>query len=102
MGRILGVRVPDGMLTRANWNAVKTEMEENVEFVVELIDETTVDFYAPYGMSIDSVTNILNSPTTTIQVADQSYTLGNSISSGAKINVQVSTAAVIRLNVTKS
>ena len=102
MAKIMGINIPAGILNKNNWNDARTEMEETPKFVVELIDETTVDFYAPYGMSIDSVTNILNSPTTTIQVADQSYTLGNSISSGAKINVQVSTAAVIRLNVTKS
>tara|TARA_R110001599_G_scaffold138383_4_gene317696 strand:+ start:6697 stop:6951 length:255 start_codon:yes stop_codon:yes gene_type:complete len=70
-------------------------------FIVELIDETSVDFYAPYVMSIGSITNILNSPTTTIKVADLSYNLGASISAGVKITVEVSTAAVIRLNATK-
>lgn len=102
MAKIMGISIPDGILTKTTWNDARTEMEENPEFIVELIDETSIDFYAPYAMSIDSVTNILNSPTTTIRVADQGYTLGNSISAGAKINVQVSTAAVIRLNSTKS
>ena len=71
------------------------------KYTVELIDALTVDFYAPYNLSIDSVTNILNSPTTTIKDDGVSYTLGNTIASGSKITVTVNTAAVVTLNATR-
>jgi hypothetical protein len=66
-------------------------------YTVELIDVLTVDFYAPLSFSVDSVTDILNAPTTTILVAGAAYTLGTSIAIGAKITVTVSTAAVVQL-----
>lgn len=71
------------------------------KYTVELIDALTVDFYAPYNLSIDSVTNILNSPTTTLKDDGVSYTLGNTIASGSKITVTVNTAAVVTLNATR-
>jgi len=81
----------------------KTTVQDVAEFVtapiytVELIDVLTVDFYAPLSFSIDSVTDIVNAPTTTILVAGSAYTLGTSIATGAKITVTVSTAAVVQL-----
>lgn len=72
-----------------------------IQYTVELIDALTVDFYAPYNLQINSVTNILNSPTTTILDDGASYTLGATIASGSKITVTVNTAAVVTLNVEK-
>ena len=72
-----------------------------IKYTIELIDALTVDFYAPYNLSIDSVTNILNAPTTTLQDDNVAYTLGNTIASGSKITVTVNTAAVVTLNVTR-
>ena len=66
-----------------------------------MVDAQTVDFYAPFEMSIDSITNILAVPTTTIQVAGAAYTLGDTIIAGRAITVDVDVAAVIRLNATK-
>ena len=80
---------------------VKTYIQSKPEFVVELVDAQTVDFYAPFEMSIDSVTDILAAPTTTIQVAGAAYTLGDTIIAGRAITVDVDIAAVIRLNATK-
>lgn len=71
------------------------------KYTVELIDALTVDFYAPYNLSIDSVTNILNSPTTTLKDDGSTYTLGATIASGSKITVTVNTAAVVTLNATR-
>ena len=71
------------------------------KYTVELIDALTVDFYAPYNLSIDSVTNILNSPTTTLKDDGATYTLGATIASGSKITVTVNTAAVVTLNATR-
>ena len=72
------------------------------DFAIEFMSGVlTLDFYAPYQFKINSVTNLLNSPTTTILVAGASYTLGTNITAGSKITVTVSTASVIRLNGTK-
>ena len=53
-------------------------------------------------MKINSVTNILNSPTTTIQDDNVAYVLGATIAAGSKITVTVNTAAVVNLNITKA
>jgi hypothetical protein len=72
------------------------------EIVVELMDDLTINFYAPNAMSIDSINNILNVPTTTVTAGGQAYTLGTTIAQGSKISVTVSTASVIKLNITNS
>ena len=70
-------------------------------FTVELIGTVlTVDFYAPKAMRINTVTNLVFSPTTTLQVNNVAYTLTNLIAIGAKVTVTVSTASVINLNAT--
>ena len=71
------------------------------KYTIELMDALTVDFYAPYALKIDSVTNILNAPTTTLKDDGVAYTLGNTIASGSKITVTVTTAAVVTLNATR-
>jgi len=71
------------------------------KFTIELIDALTTDFYAPYNLSIDSVTNILNSPTITIQDDGAAYTLGNTIASGSRITITANTASVVTLNATR-
>lgn len=72
-----------------------------IVYTVELIAALTVDFYAPYNMKINSVTNITNSPTTTLQVGGVAYVLGNNINAGARITVTVNTVGVVNLNITK-
>ena len=72
-----------------------------IQYTVELISALTVDFYAPYNMIITSVSNVLNSPTITIQDDNVAYTLGNTIAIGSKITVTASVASVINLNITK-
>jgi hypothetical protein len=70
-------------------------------YTIELIDALTVDFYAPYDLKINSISNVLNSPSVTLQDDGAAYTLTNTISIGSKITVAVNTAAVINLNITK-
>jgi hypothetical protein len=72
-----------------------------LQYTVELIDSLTVDFYAPYNMAITSVSNVLNSPTITIQDDGSAYTLGNTIAIGSKLTITASTASVVNLNITK-
>jgi hypothetical protein len=86
-----------------NWSSVGATHTLNVpiKYTIELIDALTVDFYAPYNLSIGSVTNILNSPTITIQDDGAAYTLGNTIASGSRITITANTASVVTLNVTR-
>jgi hypothetical protein len=77
-------------------------INQSLVYTIELIAALTVDFYAPYNMKINSVTNILNSPTTTILDDNVAYTLTNTIAAGSKITVTVNTAAVVNLNITKA
>jgi hypothetical protein len=79
-------------------------VNSGIRWTVELIGATTVDVYAPYNLKINSVTNILNAPTTTLQDDGVTYTAGSgaTIASGSKITVTVSTAAVVTLNIVKA
>ena len=77
-------------------------VNQGLVYTIELIAALTVDFYAPYNMKINSVTNILNSPSTTIQDDNVAYVLGATIAAGSKITVTVNTASVVNLNITKA
>ena len=77
-------------------------VNSGIVYTIELIDVLTVDFYAPYDMKINSVTNIKNSPTTTLQDDGVAYTLTNTILLGSKVTVTVNTAGVVNLNITKA
>lgn len=77
-------------------------VNKGIVYTVELVDALTVNFYAPYNMKINSVSNILNSPTITIQDDGVAYTLTNTIASGSKITVTANTASVVNLNITKA
>ena len=77
-------------------------VNQGLVYTVELIAALTVDFYAPYNLKINSVSNVLNSPTTTIQDDNVAYVLGATIAAGSKITVTVNTAAVVNLNITKA
>ena len=57
--------------------------------------------FAPYNLSIDSVTNVTGSPTTNITSSGSPYTLGNAITVGTAINVTASVSSVINLNITR-
>lgn len=78
------------------------ESNSNIIYTIELIDVLTVDFYAPYNMKINTVSNILNVPITTIDDDNVAYVLTNTISAGSKVTVTVDTAAVVNLNITKA
>jgi hypothetical protein len=86
-----------------NWSSVTDTHTLNIpiKYTIELVNALTVDFYAPYNLSIGSITNILNAPTITIQDDGAAYTLGNTIASGSKITITASIASVVTLNVTR-
>ena len=74
----------------------------DIIFTIELVDALTVDFYAPYNLKINTVTNVFNAPTTTILDDGVSYTLTNTIAVGSVITVTVDTASVVNLNIVKA
>ena len=76
-------------------------IDASIQYTIELIDALTVDFYAPYNMSIDAVTNIRNSPTITLQDDGVAYTLGGTIAVGSKVTVTASVAGVCNLTISK-
>jgi autotransporter-associated beta strand protein len=67
-------------------------------FTIELIDELSVDFYAPADLKINTTTVISGSGTVSLQVNDSAYTLGTLINQGDKITISVNTASVVNLN----
>jgi hypothetical protein len=73
----------------------------NPIFTVELMSVLTITFYAPFDMSIDTVTAIVNAPTTTIQVNGSAYTLADPINIGDEIEVTVDIAGVVNLTTTR-
>jgi hypothetical protein len=77
-------------------------VNQGLVYTIELIAALTVDFYAPYNMKINTISNILNSPTITILDDGVAYTLTNTIASGSKITVTATTASVVNLNITKA
>jgi hypothetical protein len=74
----------------------------DIIFTIELVDALTVDFYAPYNLKINTVTNVFNAPTTTILDDGVAYTLTNTIAIGSKVTVTVDTASVVNLNIVKA
>lgn len=76
-------------------------INSGIKFTIELVDALTVDFYAPFALKINSISNVLNSPTISILNGGASYTLGNAISIGSKITITANTASVVNLNVAK-
>ena len=84
------------------YNGTGLWFNSGIVYTVELIDALTVDFYAPYDLKINTISNVLNSPTTTILDDGVAYTLTNTISIGSKITITANIAAVINLNITKA
>jgi hypothetical protein len=74
----------------------------DIIFTIELVDALTVDFYAPYNLKINTITNVLNAPSITILDDGAAYTLGSTIAIGSKITVTANTASVVNLNVVKA
>jgi hypothetical protein len=72
-----------------------------VVWTIDLMATLTIDVYAPFAMKIDTVSNVKNSPSTTLQKNSSAYTLGTSIAIGDMITITVSTAAVVNLNITR-
>jgi hypothetical protein len=90
-------------LRRNDGNDVSiTGFNYNDTWTVELINALSVDFYAPYNLSISSVTNILGSPTITLYDDNVLYNLGDAVGIGSKITVVASVTGVTNLNLIRT
>jgi hypothetical protein len=70
----------------------------DITITVELIEELSVDFYAPNNLQINSTTIISGIGTVDLFVNDVAYILGNSILQGSKITTTGSANLVVNLN----
>lgn len=74
----------------------------NLDIILDYTSgELIFTLYAPYNMKIISITNIKESPAILIVKNDIPYVLGENINIGDKLDIAVSDASVIRLNILK-
>jgi hypothetical protein len=67
----------------------------------DFMDKLDITIYADDNFSIDEITNIVDTPTITIEVNDVLYTLGNVIALGDKIKITSDIASVVKLKIVK-
>lgn len=83
------------------YNSTTSQWENSHPFwTIDLMDASSVEFYAVQDVKINSITNIVGSPTITIADDGAPYTLTNTITSGSKITVTSDIPSVINLNIT--
>jgi hypothetical protein len=68
-------------------------------WTIDLMDNSSVEFYAVQDVKINSITNIVGLPSITIADDGTPYTLGNTIISGSKITVTSNIQSVVKLNI---
>jgi hypothetical protein len=85
----------DEIISSYNSNFSKIDSLSN--WTIDFMDSQTISIYAPYNLSISAVTNIVNSPSLTIQDDGTSYSIGSIIDVGSKIGITASTASVVTL-----
>lgn len=69
-------------------------------WTIDLMDNSSVEFYTVQDVKINTITNIVGSPTITIADDGTPYTLTNTILSGSKITVTSNIQSVVKLNIT--
>ena len=66
-------------------------------YTIDFMDAWSTVFYAPKDLQIDSINNIVDTPSTTILQTGSAYTFGNRITIGQAITVSVTGSSVIQL-----
>jgi hypothetical protein len=66
-------------------------------YTIDFMDAWSTVFYAPKNLQIDSINNIVDTPSTTILQTGSAYTFGNRITIGQAITVSVTGSSVIQL-----
>ena len=82
-------------------NSVGVWEDSPIVWTTDFMNALSVDIYAPYNLSIDTITNIKNAPTLTIYDDGVLYVLGQTIAVGSKINIQSSINGVCNLTISK-
>lgn len=78
-------------------------IDDKIDTTIDFTEALYIIFYADYdNMKINSISNVLNTPTVTILVNGSPYTLGTSISLGSELDISASTASVIQLKMVKN
>jgi hypothetical protein len=72
----------------------------NTEWTLDFMDALTLDIYSPNNLSIDSIINLVNTPTITITVNNLPYILTTLINSGDKISVTSDINSVVNFTIT--
>lgn len=82
------------------YNSTLSLWENSKPFwTIDLMDNSSVEFYAVQDTKINTITNIVGSPTITIADDGAPYTLTNTILTGSKITVTSDIQSVIKLNI---
>jgi hypothetical protein len=68
-------------------------------WTIDLMDNSSVEFYTVQDVKINSITNIVGAPTITIADDGVPYTLTNTILLGSKITVTSNIQSVVKLNI---
>jgi hypothetical protein len=83
------------------YNSTLSLWENSKPFwTIDLMDNSSVEFYTVQDVKINTITNIVGSPTITIADDGTPYTLTNTILSGSKITVTSNIQSVVKLNIT--
>jgi hypothetical protein len=83
------------------YNATTNVWENSHPYwTIDLMDASSVEFYAVQDTKINSITNVVGSPSIIILDDGATYTLGNTILSGSKITVTSNIQSVVKLNIT--
>jgi hypothetical protein len=83
------------------YNATNARWENTKPFwTIDLMDNSSVEFYTVENVKINTITNIVGSPTITIADDGVPYTLTNTIATGSKITVTSNIQSVVKLNIT--
>jgi hypothetical protein len=83
------------------YNSTSSVWENSHPFwTIDLMDNSSVEFYAVQDVKINTITNVVGSPSITIADDGVPYTLTNTILSGSKITVTSNIQSVVKLNIT--
>jgi hypothetical protein len=83
------------------YNSTLSLWENSKPFwTIDLMDNSSVEFYAVQNVKINTITNVVGSPSITIADDGVPYILTNTILSGSKITVTSNIQSVVKLNIT--
>lgn len=97
--RLLDLQVNDD--TKFNVNTEGEVFQKVERWTFDFMDALDITIYADDNYSIDEIDNIVGTPTITIEVNDNPYTLGDPISLGDKVYIESDINSVIKIKLVK-